>query len=218
MERVLEKAAQESSQNQYASFGRRLGACLLDGIVLFVFSFVISLVFIGGVSVWAIASQFDKQTIQVLIQVVSNILSIFLGWLYYSIFESSEMQATPGKWILGLKLSAKTGERITFARATGRYFSKMLYCSLLFITGVAFIAVLLLQQQSLLPIAAVVLFVALILSGIFSIVGHAMIFMTAKKQTFHDWLSGVVVVKKNAMGQIARLDEVPDDKHSNLFS
>lgn len=47
-------------------------------------------------------------------------------WIYYAWFESSDYQATPGKLALGLFVTDVQGRRITFARASGRYFAKII--------------------------------------------------------------------------------------------
>ena len=47
-------------------------------------------------------------------------------WLYYASFESSRWQATPGKKLMGLTVTSLTGQRISFARASGRYFGKLI--------------------------------------------------------------------------------------------
>jgi uncharacterized RDD family membrane protein YckC len=49
-----------------------------------------------------------------------------LSWIYYASMESSTWQATLGKKILGLKVTDLAGNRITFARASGRFFGKIL--------------------------------------------------------------------------------------------
>ena len=49
-----------------------------------------------------------------------------VAWLYFALFESSRMQATPGKRVMGLKVVNLKGERIGFTRASVRYFSKFL--------------------------------------------------------------------------------------------
>lgn len=49
-----------------------------------------------------------------------------LGWLYWSLFESSAWRATPGKRMLGYQVVDTAGARISFARATRRYFAKLL--------------------------------------------------------------------------------------------
>ena len=49
-----------------------------------------------------------------------------MNWIYYAALESSSWHATLGKKILGLKVTDLTGNRITFARASGRFFGKIL--------------------------------------------------------------------------------------------
>jgi uncharacterized RDD family membrane protein YckC len=48
------------------------------------------------------------------------------GWLYFALCESSSWQATPGKRLLGLRVSDLEGRRITFGRASGRFAGRIL--------------------------------------------------------------------------------------------
>lgn len=48
------------------------------------------------------------------------------AWLYFASLESSKWQATIGKRVLGLKVVDLKGKRVSFWRATARYFSKLL--------------------------------------------------------------------------------------------
>jgi uncharacterized RDD family membrane protein YckC len=47
-------------------------------------------------------------------------------WLYSAFFMSSGWQGTPGQRLLGLRVTRVDGERISFARASGRYFASVL--------------------------------------------------------------------------------------------
>jgi uncharacterized RDD family membrane protein YckC len=47
------------------------------------------------------------------------------GWLYYAYCESSEWQATPGKKVLNVIVTDLNGNRVSFGRASGRFFAKM---------------------------------------------------------------------------------------------
>lgn len=53
-----------------------------------------------------------------------QLVSIVLTWLYFAFFESSKKQSTWGKRLLGIKVVGANGQRISFARATGRFFAK----------------------------------------------------------------------------------------------
>ncbi len=58
------------------------------------------------------------------------------SWLYFAAFESSRWQATPGKKVLGLRVTDLEGRRLSFIRASGRYFGKIISWLLL---GVGFV-------------------------------------------------------------------------------
>jgi Tfp pilus assembly major pilin PilA len=51
---------------------------------------------------------------------------IAIYWLYFALQESSAAQATLGKRALGIKVTDEHAERISFARATGRFFGKII--------------------------------------------------------------------------------------------
>ena len=96
----------------YAGFWRRFLAALIDGILLGI---------VGGI----LTSQMD--------QTASGSISTIIGWLYYAGMESSSRQATLGKSLLGMTVTDLRGQRISFLRATGRYFAKFLSALILMI-------------------------------------------------------------------------------------
>lgn len=49
-----------------------------------------------------------------------------IAWAYFALFESSPAQATPGKMVLGIKVTEVGGGAISFKRATARYWLKTL--------------------------------------------------------------------------------------------
>lgn len=53
------------------------------------------------------------------------LLGVCGTWLYYALLESSEWQGTAGKKALGLIVTDMQGRRVTFARASGRHFGKI---------------------------------------------------------------------------------------------
>jgi uncharacterized RDD family membrane protein YckC len=57
-----------------------------------------------------------------------------LSWIYFAGLESSSIQATVGKKLLGLKVTTISGKRIGFLRASVRYFGKIL-SRLIFMIG-----------------------------------------------------------------------------------
>jgi uncharacterized RDD family membrane protein YckC len=56
----------------------------------------------------------------------ASVASLVLAWLYEALMESSSYQATLGKLAVGIKVCDLYGRRISFARATGRHFGKIL--------------------------------------------------------------------------------------------
>lgn len=103
----------------YASFGRRLLALLIDSLVLFGIGGVVGLV-LGPILVESGAEGVPED------RLAADILGLLIGWLYYGLMESSARQATVGKMAMGIKVTDLKGDRISFARATGRHFGKIL--------------------------------------------------------------------------------------------
>lgn len=58
-------------------------------------------------------------------------LGLVIPWLYDALMLSSETQATLGKMALGITVTDMDGGRLTFGRATGRHFAKILSALLL---------------------------------------------------------------------------------------
>ena len=62
-----------------------------------------------------------------------NVVVFFAGWLYFALQESGAHQATIGKRMMGLRVFDMNGQRISFGRASGRYFAKILSALILLI-------------------------------------------------------------------------------------
>jgi uncharacterized RDD family membrane protein YckC len=52
-------------------------------------------------------------------------MGFLISWMYFAGMESSPLRATVGKWILGIYVTDSNGNRISFTKATGRFFGKM---------------------------------------------------------------------------------------------
>ena len=102
----------------YAGFWKRFAALILDSIILIIPTFIIGFIFGIALS----ATNLGEEGIAGL----ANVFSLFLGWLYNSIMDSSSQQGTLGKMALGIKVTDLNGNRIGFGKATGRYFGKIL--------------------------------------------------------------------------------------------
>ena len=53
-----------------------------------------------------------------------GLVAFVASWLYHTLMESSRRQATLGKMALGIIVTDLNGNRISFARANGRFFGK----------------------------------------------------------------------------------------------
>ncbi|HUU75367.1 MAG TPA: RDD family protein [Methanoregulaceae archaeon] len=65
--------------------------------------------------------------------VTAGLLLIIVPWLYFGYLESSKNQATLGKIALRIAVTDMNGNRITFARATLRFFAKIISVLTLFV-------------------------------------------------------------------------------------
>jgi uncharacterized RDD family membrane protein YckC len=54
------------------------------------------------------------------------LIALVLDWLYYTLLESSVWQGTLGKKALGLEVTDLGGRRVSFGRATGRFFARII--------------------------------------------------------------------------------------------
>jgi len=61
------------------------------------------------------------------------LLSVIMSWLYFALMESSSRGATLGKMALGIRVTDLSGNRISFGKATGRYFGKIVSSMILMI-------------------------------------------------------------------------------------
>jgi uncharacterized RDD family membrane protein YckC len=64
-------------------------------------------------------------TLQVPI-IIFSLLWYVLMWLYTAAFQAGPWQATPGQSLVGCKVTDIFGDRITFARASARYFASLI--------------------------------------------------------------------------------------------
>lgn len=125
------------SNVKYATFGQRFAAIMIDTILLVLLQWMVG----GALGYWIGQSMADDYangyvTLEEVTQKATAwawIIGIAVSWLYFSLFESSEKQATPGKMAVGLVVTDLSGDRLGFGQATGRHFSKIISSLTLFI-------------------------------------------------------------------------------------
>lgn len=110
----------------YGGFWWRVLAYFIDYILLQIAISVLAGVLGIGMGAGMMMWQSGQDMIASTALVTSGVFSLVGSWLYFALMESSAMQATVGKLAVGLVVTDMQGHRISFARATGRYFAKIL--------------------------------------------------------------------------------------------
>jgi uncharacterized RDD family membrane protein YckC len=156
----------------YAGFWKRVGAYILDAIILYFPNLLIQKMMgvdaaqatlmqaatnaAGDPHLMLVAQQNFYATMW-----PALLLGLVIYWVYFAVCESSAWQATIGKLALGIRVTDLQGHRISFMRALGRYPAKML-------------------------------------SGIILCIGFLMVAWTQRKQGLHDFMVGTLVLNGRA--------------------
>ncbi|MHB8487508.1 MAG: RDD family protein [Candidatus Acidiferrales bacterium] len=158
----------------YAGFWLRFVAYIIDALILGIpFAFVFISIFASSGLMRSVGT-FPPETPDALVRFLGMglifriaLAAIVLEWLYYALMESSAWQATLGKKALGIYVTDLTGTRISFGRASGRFFSMILF--------------------RIIPLIGILLLFPIdcICAG-----------LTEKKQALHDMMAGCLVIRK----------------------
>ncbi|WP_144524740.1 RDD family protein [Bacillus pumilus] len=149
---ITEPHFQEKKHPELAGVGYRFLAHLLDGIIIGVpysfIMFILATLFFVSSPEAALMMDNDSYDYSTTVMtdedwaVIMGLIFFYIGailigivvtWLYYAIMESSKLQGTLGKMALGIKVTRVTGEKVTFGRATGRFFAKGFLSPILYI-------------------------------------------------------------------------------------
>jgi uncharacterized RDD family membrane protein YckC len=166
---------QTPSTKDYAGFWLRVPAAIIDLIILAIpLAVAVSYLSVAMGSWRAFLSLHPGQSPQEVVAAFGRtylfaILCFFIisGWLYFALFESSSWQGTLGKKFIGLSVTDLHGNRVTFARASGRFFGGR------FLAHAPFIG------------------------SLYTAVDCICAGLTSRKQAVHDVLSGCLVLRKN---------------------
>jgi uncharacterized RDD family membrane protein YckC len=125
-----------ASNVTYAGFWLRFVAYLVDSFIL---GFVTIALFIpffflmGGIAFIESLSrqqhgQMEPAQVAALLSLIFTLVgvAVVVKWLYFAYLESGEKQGTWGKQMLGLYVTDLSGSRLTFGRASGRFFAKII--------------------------------------------------------------------------------------------
>jgi uncharacterized RDD family membrane protein YckC len=115
-----------------AGFWRRFWGHLLDhfllGVVMTPVILLIMMPLMATSSIGWADSDLPEEVAGALAGAVLTVvfMTVTVNWLYFAILHSSSRQATIGQWALGIRITDLDARRISFARASGRYFASML--------------------------------------------------------------------------------------------
>lgn len=107
---------------RYAGFWRRLAAMFVDGLVLFFPNAILRM--LAGLPTPLSLHPLRDDLFGRALAVTATLTLIY--WWYSARLESSRWQGTLGQQLLGLKVTDLHGRRISFLRATGRFFASSL--------------------------------------------------------------------------------------------
>lgn len=170
----------------HAGFWKRLGAYLIDSIIIgsagSVISVILSIILIPLMILpMGLAVAIDGEEpgvasailifLSTMLPFLATIPFIFAVWLYYALMESSKVQGTVGKMALGIVVVDEGMNPLTFGQASVRYWSRL-------VTGVTL--------------------------G----VGYIMAGFTQHKQTIHDMIARTYVVNKNVLEYTRKMQQM----------
>jgi len=122
-----------AARAEYGGFWLRFLAYLIDGAVITIGAFVIAIpmVFLTGLGTLLSQIHPEEDLNDAGFWLIMGVVFLFatvslvVTWLYHALMESSEWQATVGKKALNLVVTDMAGRRVSFWRATGRHFAKI---------------------------------------------------------------------------------------------
>jgi uncharacterized RDD family membrane protein YckC len=124
---------------RYGGFWIRVVAAIIDAIIVRIPVHIVATMLglgglaAGGIGMGGLGHGAAALPLLIFGGGVLALLTIAGSWLYEAFMLSSPYQATLGKMIFGMKVTDLNGNRISFARATGRHFAKYISTIVLFI-------------------------------------------------------------------------------------
>jgi uncharacterized RDD family membrane protein YckC len=116
---------------RYAGFWIRFAAAIIDGLVVGGANFAIGMI-IGLTAGVSTAARGHHDSAIIIVQLLTNLVGIAIA-LTYETWLVGAYGATLGKMACGLKVVRPGGQKLTYARAFGRYWAKMLSALILYI-------------------------------------------------------------------------------------
>ena len=137
---TMKQPISETPEFKYANFMLRLGAFVIDALILGIILSFFRMIIVNTLSLDLKLENFlsdDQELIFTPFFTVSFLIftvgQLIVFWLYYALTES-RLGASPGKLLFKLSVTDNNGRRIDFKRATGHTFARIL-SFLPFLTG-----------------------------------------------------------------------------------
>ena len=116
-----------------AGFWERFVAFLIDIFVLLFFCGGVVQIYTPIIQDLIGQTGVEAQDLNVIVSLGVFAQNLIVVFLYYTVFVSSDLQGTLGKYVVGLKITDIEGEKITFFRAMVRFFANIFSLGLFFI-------------------------------------------------------------------------------------
>lgn len=122
LQKLQEGAAINTGELNYAPFGARFGAYFLDAIILLVFNQLI----VRSIMLISTGTIFPGPGVMPAVLAIFAVAFPMIVGIAYEAFLVGKYGATLGKMALKMKVVTADGGRVSYARAFGRYFAKLL--------------------------------------------------------------------------------------------
>ena len=119
------------SQASPAGVWRSVLALFVDGVVLMPITYGFMFGAMAGFA-GTTGGRIDPMSSDLFQGVIGGCILLF-WWLYSAILEASRAQGTLGKMLLGIKVTDLQGHKISFGKASGRFFAKFLSVAIMYI-------------------------------------------------------------------------------------
>lgn len=136
----VEAIHQQVEEPTYAGFFIRFVAYVIDILILGLVQTIMIIPLLGllGFGISLEPELTEEETITFFsflfgLGALYHVIFIALGWLYFALMQSGTRQATIGKMAVGIYVTDIDGDRLSFARATLRYFGKYVSGAILMI-------------------------------------------------------------------------------------
>ncbi|MFF2093638.1 RDD family protein [Paenibacillus sp. NPDC058174] len=108
----------------YSGFWKRSLAFLVDSIIIYPVIVIVSLIIQGVKS--QLNDNLVDDSVLMLVSFGRSVIIYAMLWLYYGLLESSSWQGTIGKKAMGIIVVDGANSKLTFLRASGRHWAKVL--------------------------------------------------------------------------------------------